>query len=647
METFARPGRVWRWAHSQSVGVTGRAVTVLVAAGTFLLAFENGGYSLETTSAIAVAVWWVLLVLAVLGGVLRLHWPAAATRTTVLLAAFSAWTLASVAWTHDAEAVYAQFARLALYVGLLVLVVLFARRELVGFWSDGVVVGIVAVAVLALASRFFPGAVGSNAGIPYIPALRSRLSYPIGYWNGLGILLGVGVPLVLAAALRARSRVAGSLLLAAVPLLCATIYLTSSRGAFTTAAIGVVVLVALAPRRHAVLSAIVLATAGAAAAVFVLSEKHALVEGLSSRRATDEARSAFAWLVAVCAVTAVAQYATAQRVPDWRPSRRVRRGGLVGVAVLVVAAVVVAHPVRRLHDFTQPPAAAAGLPSFAQSHLLSSSGSGRWQFWGAALHEFDSQPVLGGGAGSYADWWAQDGTLPISIRNAHSLYLETAAELGTVGLLLLAGFVVAALAVMIRAARRAVGEEALTGAALVAAVIAFLVGAGVDWVWQFPSIAGVAIACVGLAVALREEEPRRARPRVATLRLAAALAAACVVVAELLPLLTQARLHESQVAARRGKTAAALAAARAAVHLEPWASSPYLQLALVDEQAGALGAARTAIDQSIARDRKDWQLPYIAARIETELGAISAARLSYEKARALNPRSPLFASPRA
>ena len=68
--------------------------------------------------------------------------------------------------------------------------------------------GIVAVGVAALVSRVFPDTIGRETGASILPALTSRLSYPVGYWNGLGILCALGLPLVLAAAIGARPRAA-------------------------------------------------------------------------------------------------------------------------------------------------------------------------------------------------------------------------------------------------------------------------------------------------------------------------------------------------------------------------------------------------------------------------------------------------------
>jgi Tfp pilus assembly protein PilF len=89
----------------------------------------------------------------------------------------------------------------------------------------------------------------------------------------------------------------------------------------------------------------------------------------------------------------------------------------------------------------------------------------------------------------------------------------------------------------------------------------------------------------------------------------------------------------------------ALSAARAARRLEPWAASPRLQLALVLEQDGDLDAARGQIQSAVERDPEDWRLWLVKSRLETKAGAPAVAAASYSRARALNPRSPLFATP--
>lgn len=637
-------------AASRRVGVgAGRCIAGLVAAGTFLLAYAGGTYVEDRWTALAVAVWWTVLVALVIG-VRGTRWPVAAVATTGLLAVFGGWTLASVAWAGDAEAAYAAFARVALYLGVLVIVVLLARRELVGFWADGLALGILAVAALALASRLYPDVVGSQAGSAYLSPLQSRLSYPVGYWNGLGILAGIGAPLVLGSALRARTPLARGLFIAGLPVLAGTIYLTSSRGAFATAVVGLLVFLALSRRRWPVLGTLLLGSAASGLAVLVLSSRAALANGLGGAAAASEARSASIRLSAICVLTVVA-YLLARMAPRPRqPPGAVFGWALTGsIALAAVVVLAFAHPVRRFDEFKQPRVeVAASQHDFVKAHLLSASGSGRWQLWQAAVAEFDSHPLVGGGAGSYAAWWAQHGTLAKSIQDAHSLYLQTLGELGAVGLAFLVAFVLSGLATIVRTARAAADAEPWTAPAAGAAFCAFLLAAGIDWMWELTAVAVVGIVCLGLALVLaggrvrQSPTSRSVRLRLAW-RAAVVVTALAVIAAEGVPLLTQVRIGQSQSAARRGNTSAALSAARAAVRIQPWAATPYLQLALVEEQTGALASARADIRQALTRDPGGWQLELVAARLEVELGDIAAARRSYERARSLNPRSPLFA----
>jgi Tfp pilus assembly protein PilF len=117
-----------------------------------------------------------------------------------------------------------------------------------------------------------------------------------------------------------------------------------------------------------------------------------------------------------------------------------------------------------------------------------------------------------------------------------------------------------------------------------------------------------------------------------------------VITTEAIPLLSQTRIRDSQAAIDRGDAPAALDKARDARELQPWAASPHLQLALVEEQTGDLGAARNAILEAIGNDPSDWRLWLVRARLETKSGAVAAARSSLREAKRRNPRSPLFAS---
>ena len=360
----------------------GRGVAMLVATATFLLSYAEGTYALDSRSALAVAVWWAVLVAVAVG--VRGGWTTPALLSVGLLVAFGGWTLASVDWASDAELAYSEFARVALYLGLLVLVVLLARRPLVRYWTDGLAIGILAVTVLALASRFYPNAIGSDAGVAYLPTLRSRLSYPIGYWNGLGILAGMGMPLLLGSALRARARLIRALFLAGMPALAGTIYLTSSRGAVATAVVGLLVFVALCRRRWAAFGAMLLAGAASVAVVEILSSRTSLANGLTGAISASEGRSAAAWLIVICVVTGLL-------IRSWTVGSRIASSSQSRVRLDRLSAGRSRSVGRRscgasdpAHRSVQEASGSLVTPQhdFVKTHLLSASGGGRWQFCG-------------------------------------------------------------------------------------------------------------------------------------------------------------------------------------------------------------------------------------------------------------------------
>ena len=180
---------------------------------------------------------------------------------------------------------------------------------------------------------------------------------------------------------------------------------------------------------------------------------------------------------------------------------------------------------------------------------------------------------------------------------------------------------------------------------------AFAFGTAIDWVWQITAIAGVAIAVMALLSAAETPRPQAATAANGrgerTLRFAvgaAALACAWVVIcAEAIPWLASIKLTESQAAVRRGDGNAAFNAAADAKRIQPWAASPYLQLALVEEASGHIAAARRWMKDATGRDPENWRLWLVTARLETKAGDIAAAERTLRRAAALNPRSPLFA----
>jgi O-antigen ligase len=615
-----------------------------VGLAVFALAYDGGTYDLLSRHSLAVALWWTVGLLVVLRLVPRARLSGAVIVAGGFLAALALFTALSIAWAPSAEGAFREFDRVALYLGVFVLVALICTRGNAPAWCDGLAIGLSAVAAVALASRFFPGHFSSRDLLSLLPGTRARLTFPVDYWNGLGILLGLAFPLLLRAAVAGRTLVARTLAVAPFPALAASIYLTSSRGGVATALIGTAAFLMLTGARWRATAAVCVGAAGAAAAIGVLLARDELVDGpLGSAAATRQGHSAALLIGVVCVATALVYAPLAWYRPRFRAPAAAGWASAGLAVVLAIVAIALAHPVRRFDDFKLRPATGQAKSSFISSHLLSGRGNGRWQFWSAAVDEFQDKPLAGHGAGTYESWWAQHGSFAYFTRYAHSLYLQTLGELGLIGLLLLGGaFVAGAVGGMVAVWRR--GEpERTTHAAPTAGFLAFAIAAAVDWMWELTIVTVVGIACLAIAVSGRGQ-PRivRGRRRLVAVSTVAAVAVA-LVIAEAVPLLGELELRKSQDAAERGDTVIALEDARTARNLEPWAASPYLQTALVDEESGRLQNARRAIESAIDRSPDDWRLWLVDARIKTRLADISGARRSIARAARLNPRSPIFA----
>jgi O-antigen ligase len=160
------------------------------------------------------------------------------------------------------------------------------------------------------------------------------------------------------------------------------------------------------------------------------------------------------------------------------------------VALLLGALVAVAV------DRASPPARGATAARFADL------GSNRADYWRVAVDAFAAAPVHGTGTAGFRVEWLRERDVREGAVDAHSLYLETAAELGLIGLALLAAF---AGGVAVCARRLARADPALA-AGPCAALAALALHAGIDWDWELPALALIGLLLAGMAVA------RGARP---------------------------------------------------------------------------------------------------------------------------------------
>ena len=217
--------------------------------------------------------------------------------------------------------------------------------------------------------------------------------------------------------------------------------------------------------------------------------------------------------------------------------------------------------------------------------------------------------------------------------------METLAELGLVGVLLLFGFLLAPLLAGLRRWRAQGSAELAVAIAVFAAVVAQALS---DWAWQVPALFSTAVVAAAVMAGPAGEPgggtsvPARPRWTKAVAIVAALLALACAGV----QLAAETKIEASRSALARGDAAGALEDADDAISVEPFAAEPRLRKALALEASGDLEGAKAAIKQAIDRADRDWTLWFVAARIARDAGDHQGAFLARSVVRQLNPPVP-------
>jgi O-antigen ligase len=633
--------------------------TLLVAVAYAALAYSNGGFSSELIAALTVAIWWVVII-----ALATRVWPGrvipkSAIAAGACLAALGGFTALSMIWANSAGLAFTEVVRVAGYLGLFVLIVIASGRTGPRPWLIGVALGIVAIVAGSLASRFDPSLFGGADRdiFAFIPFAHGRLSYPVGYWNGLGAILAIGLVLFGWLAAEAPTRLGRSAATAAMPALGLAMYLTSSRGGVAAAVVGIVALLALSRGWVQQLGSYALGGIGSAALALIASREDAFTNALTTHLAYVQGREMLLATVVCILVVGGLRYLVDGRLGRLELSPKIVRWGLAVVVVAGLVALAASDPLDRIRDFSSSNDVGSS-PSLGGQHFVASSGTGRYQFWGEAVDAFASEPGWGVGAGNYQLWWNAHPRLNVPTLDAHSLYLQTLAELGIVGFLLLVGFLGA---VVVGGGRRVIAARAGSrwGDALAATAALFLAGlasAALDWTWQLPATFAPAVlaaalltgpASVPTRVAVTGRAERKAARRwvpgrvlgggqyglgVATL--ICAWAAIWVAGDQLI---AKIQLSSSHSAVDRGDLSAATQDARNAAAIQPWSSEPQVQLALVQRDAGDLEAARTAATKAIARASGDWRSWLVAAEVEAALGDRVAAEDDLARANSLFP----------
>ncbi len=456
--------------------------------GPTALAFKAGGYFDGPRTVAAVAAWALLALAAVATGRPRAASWTAAGLALGGLALLTVWVGLSSSWASLGGPARDDLTRDLLYLPVLAL----------GLWAwksaralravePLLAAGTLVVVGYGLAGRLVPALVELEASA----SAGGRLEQPLSYWNAMGALAAIGLVLFtrLAGDHRrpAALRVAAAIGAAPVGL---GLYLSFSRGALAAGAVGIVLLALLAPTRAQWKACLL--TVGSSALLAAVSSQLAAVESLqgSPAQAKSQGLLMLALLVAVCAGAGLAARIALSREPGSdRRAYALPHTRLVALAVVVLglgvplaAAVVTAPPenskegatVRRLGDVS----------------------SNRYLYWKVAVREAADNPLKGIGSGSFDTAWTRERSVNENARDAHSLTLETAAELGIVGLAalaaLLAGVALALAELHRRAPALAVGP--------ITALTTWFVHANLDWDWEMPALTLVAVVLAGAAL---------------------------------------------------------------------------------------------------------------------------------------------------
>jgi len=618
--------------------LAGLAWAAPVLAGT-VLAFPSGGYFVTEWGAVSIALLALLAVAA-----LALDGLSIGGRPGLLavggLVGLAAWQGISSAWAFDPSLATEAMNRTLLYAGAFALALIGVRAAHdLGALLVACLAGALVVCAYALGSRLLPSVVSGDE--------VARLSNPITYWNGLGAIAAFGVILAVGIASspgrNAALRYAAS---AMVPAFLLTLLLTYSRGAAAVLLVSAVILIAVAPARLETVAVLVLTLAVSVPLLLSANGDDAIagVNGVLPPHG-DAGRTHLLALLLTMAGSAIVGWLTATgiaRLPaDGR--RWAARGVAVCSAALIIGALIAWSPdggrghwvQQQFESFKSFDVAARNDARSVSDRLAVAAGSGRWQNWDVAVQEFESNPIVGTGAGDYRFVWQERRDIDLTVTNAHSAYLETLGESGLVGLLLLlapvgiAAWLAASYLPRVGAAGRDVGV------ALSAAAVIGLHAAG-DWDWQLPAIVLPAIALGAGAIKVMALH-RGAGP--AGLATRAGLAAVAVVGILLVagPTMAADDLNDARDLAREGDLAGALDRSRDASRLSPQDASARLLEANILSDLNRPSEADAAFAAAVARSPRDWRTFADWAAALADRGDAAAARLAARRAIALNP----------
>ncbi|MGI8749891.1 MAG: O-antigen ligase family protein [Thermoleophilaceae bacterium] len=649
------------------------AASAVVAVALAAIAFgAGGGNQTGRVAPVEVAVIFIA------GLLLALAVPAYDSRrplfgglAVALLALLTILTGLSMSWSVAPDLTLQDLGRTLTYLAVFALAAVGARLRPSGAQAllPGILVAAVAVCAWALATRIWPGSLATEVG-------GARLGEPFGYWNALGGMAALAVPAALwLGSRRDGSRFAAVLAYPALGVLLLTILLTQSRGALAAALVAALAALAFVPLRLRTAPVLIVSALGVAPVTAWALSKDAFTAYFQPQSAREAVAGSFGlWVLGtVVALTIAGALAARIRERGSLSLEARRRAGIALATVLAVAAVVGLVAVGttgggisgRLDDLTaaQPSATGAGADRFG------STSSSRGQYWRQAFDVFKDAPVLGRGADGFtlARLPYREGFR--GANHAHGFLPQTLADLGLVGILVVAGLLAAWLA----AAARTLGVRrpgssgpgwsgeriALIWLALCA--VAYGLQSAIDWTWFIPGPTVAALAAAGFVAGRGPPDPvgapatpgaeAEAGNRFARFKAAGPLAlvgSAALAVTALLcawavwqPQRSASAVDEAVALAEQGKTARALEQADKAREIDPYSADPlYARASALTGGDGKVAAYR-ALEQAVVEHPRDPETWLRMAQYELETLDLPARALeSANAAVAIDPASP-------
>jgi hypothetical protein len=622
-----------------------RAQLPLAGLLTAYLAFRAGGFFPASTGIAATAAALVLVLRVTVAEEPFAGWSPAAMVTGSAAAGFACWVLLSGSWSGAPARAVIEFDRALLYVEVLVLYATVPREPgALAALLRWVLAALVAVCVAGLLSRLAPDLAPTSGRF-----VAERLAFPLTYWNAMGMASALALLLALHhAAGWQEPRWSRALATAAVPVAAVALYLSFSRGAIAACIVGVLAYIVLV-RTLSTAFALLAALPATAVALLVAYRAGALATAQYAQGDGPAQGHRVAAVLLACCVAAAAMRLGLDRLEP--RLRRLRLAGprgperlavAVAIGMALVAAIIVSGAPQRVNRTVADFRSGDVVPDTgdARDRLLQSGNNGRLDFWRTDLEVFADHPLVGRGAGTYALEWERRRPFFYTARDGHSLYLETLAELGVVGLALLLVALLTPVSLALRRSFTRGRPDRDAHAAVAACGLALLLHAGADWDWEMPALFVWWFAAAGVIVAAPAAAPSAVVAAPGRLgRVLAGLACLLLAVTPGLMVSSQSALDAAKRAFSAGNCGAAVASALTARDRLPLRAEPYEVLGYCDLRGGAYGLAVEAMDSARRRDPDNWRYSYGLAVAQAIAGR--DPRAAAARAVQLNPREPM------